>query len=104
MDISELQEIAAEFRKSLDKKFSEQFKGPRELMIDLMEEVGELAKSISRKEIRGEKPKHPIESEIVDVFLDILWLSNYYGIELGKEFEKSLERWKKRFEVEIKKR
>jgi NTP pyrophosphatase (non-canonical NTP hydrolase) len=101
MRISELQKIAADFRKSLDEKHGEQFKGPKELMIDLMEEVGELAKAISRKEIRGEKPEHSIESELVDIFLDILWLANHYGIELDREFRKSMERWKKRFGVGI---
>lgn len=99
MDVSELQKIAGEFRKSLNEKFGEQFKGSKELMIDLMEEVGELAKSISRKEIRGEEPDHPIESEIVDVFLDILWLANHYNIDLGGEFQKSMEKWKDRFEL-----
>jgi NTP pyrophosphatase (non-canonical NTP hydrolase) len=99
MEVSELQRIAADFRKSLDEKFGRQFRGPKELMIDLMEEVGELAKSVSRKEIRGEEPKHSIESELTDVFLDVLWLANHYGIEIDREFMKSMERWKERFEL-----
>jgi NTP pyrophosphatase (non-canonical NTP hydrolase) len=102
MQISELQKISEGFRKSMDDKFGEQFKGPKELLIDLMEEVGELAKSISRKEIRGEEPKHSIESEIIDVFLDILWMANHYGVDLEAGFMKSLGEWKKRFGVEIK--
>jgi NTP pyrophosphatase (non-canonical NTP hydrolase) len=96
MDIKKLQEIAAEIRKSMDKKFGKRFNGPKELMVDLMEEVGELASSISRKEIRGEEPKHSIESELADVLLTIFWLANYYGVELDREFEKKHGKWLKK--------
>lgn len=60
--------------------------------IALTEEVGEVANEIMKKEIYASKNRdEDLKSEIADVFVCLLELSNVYGIDLEKEFQKKLE-------------
>ena len=34
--------------------------------------------------------------------MDILWIANYYGIDLEKAFSNKIDKWNKRFEFDIK--
>jgi NTP pyrophosphatase (non-canonical NTP hydrolase) len=103
MDTSEMQRIAADLGRVFKDKFGNRFMGSdiKFLMMDMMEEVGELARAVNRKEIRREEPDHPIESEIVDVFVDLMWIANHYGIDIEKGFRNTLEKWKKRYEMDF---
>ncbi len=100
MDLKEAQTIAAKIRDSFEKKLGKQFQTGSQILTDLMEEVGELAAAIGRKEIRKTESDHKIEHELIDIFIDLLWLANHYGVDFGKEFSKTVGRWEKRFDFE----
>ena len=101
MDISELQKIAKKFRDGLNRQNPKQYNTPVELLADLTEELGELAKSITRKEIRNMGSEHKIEEEVIDVLFSLLWIANHYGLDIEKEIKKSVQKWEKRFGVEL---
>ena len=97
MEIKEAQDMAGKIRDAFEKKLGKQFETGSQILTDLMEEVGELAAAVGRIEIRKTESKHRIEEEPVDIFVDLLWLANHYGVDFEQEFGKMLERWKKRF-------
>jgi len=100
MDLKEAQELARKMRNCLDEKNGKQFQTGSHYLTDLIEEVGELAAAIGRKEIRKVEPKHSIQEELMDVLIDILWLANHYKIDIESELSNTLEKWKERFGFE----
>lgn len=102
VSLKDSQEMAKAARSSFDKKFSNTFKTPQDFMVDLAEEVGELAKVISDKEIRKQNPRQgDLEGELIDVYMDILWLANYYKIDIEKEFINKINKWNKRYDFNL---
>lgn len=73
---------------------------PFEIMAQMQEEVGELAREVSH--IHGYKKKKEgeqtdgLEGEIGDLLFVISCLANSHGIDLSSAFEKSLEKKNKR--------
>uniref|UniRef100_A0A7J2TJS0 Nucleotide pyrophosphohydrolase n=1 Tax=Archaeoglobus fulgidus TaxID=2234 RepID=A0A7J2TJS0_ARCFL len=74
MELSKLREILKEKYYPLDSKSSPLF-----LLSVLFEEVGELAESVRKRDLKG------IEEELADVLFMILSLANYFGVELEKK-------------------
>lgn len=72
--------------------------GIEALVLDLMEEVGELANAILIEE--GHKPEKRRRAELVDsvcdVLYDLLRIADHYKIDLEKEYQKVLEQLKER--------
>ncbi|GEM_PF-2602760 len=102
ISIKNSQDIAKDARGTFDKKFSNTFKTPQDFLVDLMEECGELAKIVSDKEIRKQKPRDgDLEGELIDIYMDILWLANYYEIDLEKEFINKINKWNKRYDFNL---
>ncbi len=70
------------------------------IMLRLMEEVGELARAINHK--FGEKKKKPgeaekeISSELADVLYDVICIANCLGIDLEKAFRNIIKKYEKR--------
>jgi NTP pyrophosphatase (non-canonical NTP hydrolase) len=78
MELEELMKKIAEKYLEIDKKSGELF-----LFSVLVEEVGELAEAIRKKEISS------IEEELTDVAFVVLCISNLFGINIEKKiFEK----------------
>ncbi len=101
MEIKEFRDICRKFRRHMDIRTTAKYNTPLELLTDLMEEVGELARAINRKEIRKEKTEHDIGSEIIDIALILMWMADIYGIDFEEQLKKNLESWNKRFEFSI---
>ena len=68
--IKEAQENAAKIGKDIDKKFN-RTSTPLVIMVDLIEEVGELAEVIRAKEFYKSEPKEDLPSELADIIYDI---------------------------------
>lgn len=70
------------------------------MMLRLMEEVGELARAINHK--FGEKRKKPkeaekeISSELADVLYDIICIANCLNIDLEKALRNIIKKYEKR--------
>jgi len=72
---------------------------PSQIALHAAEELGELARELLKEE--GYKPgtadRREIASELMDLQYLILKLANKYDLKLGVEWEKTLERYKKRY-------
>jgi NTP pyrophosphatase (non-canonical NTP hydrolase) len=101
MDISEFQRIAKKFREHLNKSNPRQYNTAVELLADLTEEIGELAKSITRKEIRGVEPDHKIEDDVVDVLFSLFCFANHYKFDMKAEIAKVLKKWEERYGIKL---
>ena len=102
ISISKSQEIAKEARKAFDKKFDNTFKTPQDFLVDVMEETGELARAVSDIEIRKQPLRaDDVKTELIDVYIDLLWLANYYNIDFEKEFISTIHKWNKRFGFDL---
>ena len=80
--------VLEEFGKIRSKKWT-----PEAMLVDLTEEVGELANSILVKE--GFKNKKRAKADLVDSICDALFdlymIAEHYGIDVEKEYGKVLE-------------
>lgn len=100
MNLKNLTQKSKKIAQKFPKKF--QWRG-KERLIDLVEEVGELANAILVYE--KNKPKrvlfrgNSIADALCDILFDLLLLADYYGVNLEKEYQKML----KRLEARIKK-
>jgi len=93
----------AEIQKRVDdyiQQFDEGYFSPLSLMARLTEESGELAREINDK--YGEKPKKKteqegsIEEELGDLLFVITCFGNSLNIDLGKAFEKTMNKFEVR--------
>ncbi|MEM0203021.1 MAG: MazG nucleotide pyrophosphohydrolase domain-containing protein [Archaeoglobaceae archaeon] len=71
MELSKLREILREKYYPIDAKSSALF-----LLSVLFEEVGELAESVRKKDVKA------IEEELSDVFFMVLSLANYFNVDI----------------------
>ncbi len=92
-----------EFQKSV-KKFMDDnsINNPIEnRMLDLIDEVGEVAKEINKMSQYGtSEPKfrEEIKLEIGDAFYSLITVANYYDIDILDSLEKAIDKYKKRVE------
>lgn len=81
-------------------RFEEGYWPPLAILARLMEEVGELSREINHR--FGSKPKRDdeapseLELEIGDVLFVLVSLANQQGIDLGRAFERVMEKYEKR--------
>jgi NTP pyrophosphatase (non-canonical NTP hydrolase) len=99
MDFSEAQKRS----KAVNRKFILARKlewKPEVMLADMAEEVGELANAILVD--RGFKSRNRKRAEIADSLCDILFdifmVAEYYGLEMGTEYEKVLKKITERIE------
>lgn len=88
----------------ISKTFPTQY-DKRDYMIDLAEEVGELAQAVlivEKRKITNDPAKkrtvEDIADGLCDVMYDVIMLAERYGIELDEEYEEMLSRLEKRLE------
>lgn len=88
---------------AVNRKFMEARKlewKPEVMLTDMAEEVGELANAILVE--RGFKSKNRKRAEIVDSLCDILFdifmIADYYGVDMGKEYDKVLKQISERID------
>ncbi|RLG17347.1 nucleotide pyrophosphohydrolase [Nanoarchaeota archaeon] len=96
MEIREMQRIVDEWIKSNTPGYWK----PSNMMLRVMEEVGELAREINHR--FGEKPKKAgreegnIGEEIADIIFALLCMANSLNIDLEKAFEGIMEKYERR--------
>lgn len=70
-------------------------------MLDIVSEVGELAKEVLKGTSYGKKEHSPtdsLEEEFGDVFYSLICAANETGVDLEKALDKSLDKYQKRFD------
>ncbi len=91
MDVKKAVELAGETQKKLDEKFGKH--DAYRLVTELAEEVGEVAEAVKAEEGVAGKEKHRgnIGGELADVLYSVLVLSQKYGTNLDKDFQKVID-------------
>ena len=96
MDFSELvgrvEGLQDEFRRKSGRQ-----EGVLFFFVDMMEEAGELAEVIRAKEFYKTTPKEDLESELADIFYDLVGIARVYGVDLEKAVLERIEGLRKRF-------
>lgn len=94
--IKRTRELTRRFGKQLDK---------RDRLLDLVEEVGELAQAVliveKRKTMKDPAKQRAVEDvadAICDSLFDLIMLAEEYGLDLGKEYGEMLDRLEKRLD------
>jgi len=96
MKIKEMQKIVDDWVKNNTPGYWK----PNNMMLRLIEEVGELAREINDR--YGEKPKKSnkenknIDDEIADIIFTVICLANSLGIDLEKSFKIMMEKYENR--------
>ncbi len=96
MEIKEIQKIVDDWVKENTNGYWK----PNNIMLRLMEEVGELAREVNHK--YGEKPPKPeekdkdIDDEVGDVLFTLICLVNSLDIDLEESFRKVIEKYESR--------
>ena len=73
---------------------------PLSMTCAIMEELGEVAREI--KSLEGYKPKKSnklnlnLGEELADLLFSVVCIANHYNVDLGKEFNKTLDKYSKR--------
>lgn len=100
MFFKEAQIKAEEVYEEMKKRYPEVKWGPEEFMIDLMEEIGELANALLVE--RGHKFKSRKKSDLNDAFFDVLFdllmIASIMNVDLDKAFEKGLKELRSRIQ------
>jgi len=107
MDIKTFQEYVAEMKKARDWN---QFHQPKDLLLGMIEEMGEFRNLIkweqNPEEIRKILVDGPKErrDEVVDFFGDMMWylgsLADYCGVDISEAMEMNIGELQKRFPIE----
>jgi len=78
-------------------QFEEGYWSPLSMLASLMEEVGELAREINRREKFKKKkeaePEVDIGLELADVLFSLICLANYYKIDLEVKFSEVMRKY-----------
>lgn len=96
MDIKDFQKYCAEIVSKIDQKFK--IKRDAQLALSqLIEEIGELAKEVNRKNLRHEDPDFKkLENEFADVFLQLAKLASMHEVGLEKAVNQKIKELKER--------
>ncbi len=100
MEIKEAQQKAHKIIEDYNKKHSLEH-NKETVFYHLIEEVGELAREIynEKDNWRKEFNKEKIAEEIIDVLMQTLNIAENYNIDIEYEFNKKIEKLKKRFDL-----
>jgi len=96
MEIKQIQEVVDNWIK----KYTGGYWKPNNMMLRLIEEVGELAREVNHK--YGEKPPKPEEKnkdigdEAADVLFTLICLVNSLDIDLEESFKKVIKKYEER--------
>lgn len=74
---------------------------PEHRILDLMSELGEVAKEILKMSDYGRKPieyRKEIKTELGDTFYSLITVANYFNVDLEQALEMVLEKYKKRLQ------
>jgi len=73
---------------------------PLSMICAIMEELGEVAREVNSLEgYKTKKPKNldsKLGEELADLLFSIICIANHYGFDLGKEFNKIINKYSKR--------
>jgi len=97
----------SKFQKEISKIFSEIAKKPdfkeqskEDILIRIMEEVGEVSRQVIREKYRKDKfNKANLTEEISDVIMLLNFLASKYNIDLSKECEDKIRRMREKFDL-----
>jgi len=85
METKEFQKKCAEIVKNIDTKYNIN-RDPHFSFVQLMEEVGELAKEINKPKLRNKEiDKENLEGEFADVILQLSILAEIFDVDLEKK-------------------
>lgn len=100
MEIREIQKESFNLLKQINKKLNIEH-NPDSVFLHLAEEVGEVARELSRKRKnwREDFDKNKLAEELVDVLMDISIIAEDNNIDLSIEFPKKLNKDKERFKI-----
>ncbi len=93
--MKKIQKTVQQFNKDYNLENKAEF-----VVLDLVSEVGEVAKEILKSSDYGKKEpkyKEELKDEIGDVFYSLTVLANFYDISLKEALNGSLKKYKKRF-------
>ena len=94
MKLKQLQKLVAEFCRENNLESPIEHK-----VLDLVSEVGEVSKEISRMTNYGRKPlkfRKELASEVGDVLYSLIVVANHFEIDLEEALKMVLEKYKKR--------
>jgi len=96
METKDLQKKCAETVDKIDKKFNIG-RDAQLCFTQFVEEVGELAKDINSKRLRGKDPDvENLSGEFADVFMLLAKLAEMHGIDIEGALDKKIEKLKVR--------
>lgn len=97
MDLKQATKTAGETQKKLEAKYGRH--DAYRLVTELVEEVGEVAEAVKAEERVAGKEKHEgkIGSELADVLFSVCVLSERYGTDLEKDFQKVVDGISRRY-------
>ena len=96
MEVKELQNKADEIIKIMDRTLGINHDADKTI-IHILEELGEIARQINNKNIRGiGQDKENLEEEIADVLILTLRLASIYEIDVEKAILNKIEKLKER--------
>ncbi len=96
MDMKEIVAKIEEIQEKIDEKFGRK-SDVLFFFVDLVEEVGELAEVIRAKEFYKTEPKEDLESELADIFYDLVGIAKEYRIDLEEAILKRMWKLERRF-------
>ena len=96
MSIRQAQKEAMQLSDAIDAKFRRE-STPAMMMIDLVEEVGELAEVIRAREFYKTQPKEDLPTELADILYDILRIAEHYDVDLETAYEKTMQKYREKF-------
>ena len=96
METKEFQKMCAEIVKKIDAKYNIN-RDPHFSFVQLMEEIGELAKEINKPKLRNKEiDKENLEGEFADVILQLSILAGMLGVDFEKAVESKIRIIKER--------
>lgn len=99
MTIAELQKLCAKIVSDIDKKYGTK-RDVHLSFVQLIEEIGELARDINLPRLRRKKrDKKNLETEFADVILQVTILAEMLNIDLEKSVEEKIKILKKRHRI-----
>jgi len=105
--MSDIKDLQDELRKIHEERDWDQFHNPKDLLIALVSEVGELAdcyRWLNEEELKNihndPEKKKEVEGELADIMMFLLILSRKANVDLTQAVRDKIEKVKKRYPIE----